>query len=312
MRRRPLATLLLTLATIVLGACGGGGGTHATTTERAQQPASFPYDASQPLDFRDAGRVNSSYPIAIRDVSYASAGRRVNAFLAVPPGTKRRAAVIYLHGSGGDRRELLLPAVWLAGRGAVTLVLTAPSAEQTMPNGLSPAARLRWQRDVAIEDVVAVRRAIDLLSARDDVDPKRIGFVGWSAGAQTGALLAGSEPRLQALVLMSGGATPLAEYAVKAPVNLRPAILEYLGAVDPLRLIRRARPGSLLLQDGRKDTIVPRAALLALSRAAPKGTTLRWYAANHQLNPQAYRDQLAWLTKELDIAPAVAGARRGP
>ncbi len=217
-----------------------------------------------------------------------------------------------MHGTGGDRRELLVPAVWLAGRGAVTLTITMPSAEQTMPAGLSPTNQLRWQEDIAAEDVIAVRRAIDFLGARQDVDPARIGYVGWSAGAKTGALLAGTELRLRALVLMSGGATPLAAYAVKAPEGLRTAILEYLGAVDPIRLIRKARPGSLLLQDGTKDAIVPHSALLYLAHAAPKGTTLRWYPAGHALDDAAYRDQLDWLTKKLQVGPPVAGARTGP
>jgi dienelactone hydrolase len=255
--------------------------------------------------------VNANYPITVDDISYASGNRRVSAFLAVPPPGGRRAAVIYVHGSGGNRLDLLVPAVWLAGRGAVTLTITAPSAEETMPAGLGASARVRWERDVAVDDVVAVRRAIDLLSARDDVDPRRIGYVGWSAGAHTGALLAGSESRLRALVLMSGGATPLAEYAVRAPVALRQDILQYLGAVDPLRLIKRATPGSLLLQDGTKDAVVPHAALVALASAAPKGTLVRWYPTGHALGTAAFRAQLAWLTRKLRVGPRVQSARTG-
>ena len=301
----------LTVAVAALAACGGGTKTPQPTTPVPTQISAFPYDQSQPLAVLDRGRVNANYPIAIRDVSYASGGRRISAFLDAPPAHGRRAAVIYVHGTGGDCRQLLLPATWLAGRGAVTLAITAPSADETMPAGLSPLDRLRWERDIASLDVIAVRRAIDFLSARGDVDPERIGYVGWSAGAKTGALLAGSEPRLHALVLMSGGATPLPAYAVKAPVALRPAILEYLGAVDPLRLIRRATPGSLLLQDGTKDTVVPHAALVALARAAPKRTEVRWYPTGHELSLTAIRNQLAWLTRKLRIGPRVAGARTG-
>ena len=54
-----------------------------------------------------------------------------------------------------------------------------------------PLNALRRQRDLAVADVVAVRRGLDLLAARPDVDPKRLGFLGYSAGARTGALLAG-------------------------------------------------------------------------------------------------------------------------
>lgn len=303
-------TLHVVAVASVVVALAGCGGTEKPKTAAAQIPP-FTYDPSQPLATHDSGRVNSNYPIAVRDISYASGSRRVSAFLAVPPAGGRRAAVIYVHGSGGDRRQFLIPAAWLAGRGAVTMTITAPSAEETMPAGLSAPARLRWERNVAVADVLAVRRAIDLLSARDDVDPKRIGYVGWSAGAKTGALLAGSEPRLAALVLMSGGATPLARYAVQAPVPLRRAIVEYLGPVDPLRLISRAAPGSLLLEDGTKDQVVPHTALVSLASAAPEGTVVRWYPTGHALGVAAYREQLDWLTRKLSIGPKVPGARTG-
>jgi dienelactone hydrolase len=161
--------------------------------------------------------------------------------------------------------------------------------------------------------VIAVRRGIDLLRRRPDVDASRIGFVGWSAGARTGAILAGVEPRFHAVVLMSGGASPISSYAARAPASLRPAIRRYLGAVDPLRYVRRASPSRLLLQDGRRDQVVPRSALAAMARAAPRGTTVRWYDADHGLNASAYRDQLTWLAQKLRLVlPPVRGALTGP
>ena len=298
------------LAVGALALLGAGCGGRSAAPE--PQPSPFAYDPSRPLSFRDAGRVNRDYPIAVRDVSYVSGGRRVEGFLAVPPAGGRRPAAVYVHGSGGDRRQLLLDAVWLAGRGAVTLAITAPSAAPGKPS-VSPLATLRRQRDLAVADVVAVRRAYDLLRSRPDVDGSRLAYVGWSAGARTGALLAGVEPRVKAFVLMSGGATPVSAYAAQAPPQLRGDVRRLLGDVDPLRTIHRARAGTLLLQDGRRDTIVPREALTALARAAPRGTRVRWYEAGHALNAAAYRDQLAWLAQRLGLfGPPVRGAITGP
>lgn len=308
MRSGALGAAVLVLLVGALTGCGGGGKKASSIT----QIVPFVYNPTQPLAARDAGRVNKNYPVAVDDVSFTDGGQRISAYLAVPPGKGKHAAVIYVHGTGGDRRQLIVPAVWLAGRGAITLTLTMPSAEQTMPSGLTATEALHWQRDIAAEDVIAVRRAIDFLSARKDVDPNRIGFVGWSAGAKTGALLAGSEPRLHAIVLMSAGSQPLPDYAARAPVDLRPEILDVLGQVDPIRLIRRAQPDELMLQDGTKDAVVPHSALRWIVRSAPEGTTIRWYAAGHALNTRASRDQLAWLTRKLDIGPAVPGAKTGP
>src|SRR5262245_6857515 len=283
-------SLVLSLAVAFAAAGCGGGEEPSQPTGKPASP--FAYDAGKPLAVRDSGRVNSNYPIAVRDVSYLSGGRRIEGFLAVPPRGPRRPAVVYLHGSGGDRRQLLVHAVWLAGRGAVTLAITAPSSTAPVEMGLAPAAILRMQRDLAVADVVAVRRAFDVLRARRDVDGSRLGFVGWSAGARTGALLVGVERRARAFVLMSGGATPVSDYVAKAPPELRSDLRLLLGDVDPLRTIRRARAGTLLLQDGRFDQVVPRATLDALAAAAPRGTDVRWYDAGHDLDEAAFRDQL--------------------
>ena len=151
----------------------------------------FAYDASQPLAFDDLGVVDPDYPVAVHDVSYGSGDDRVEAFLVVPPGDGPWPAAVYVHGAGSDRLSMLGPATWLAARGAVTLAISAPSGSAGEPEGATGLARLEAHRDLEVGDVVAVRRAVDLLSERDDVDPDRIGYVGWSAGARTGSILAG-------------------------------------------------------------------------------------------------------------------------
>jgi len=302
-----LGGLLAVLVGVTAG-CGGSGAHVATAS------GPFGYDASQPLGFADRGRVNNGYPIAVEDVSYTSGKDRIAAYLVRPPRKHGRLpAVVYLHGAQGDRQELLVPATWIAARGAIALTMTAPSTAAREPRGLKGVSFLRWQTDIQKRDVVAVRRAIDLLAARKDVDPKRIGFVGWSAGSHTGGILAGVEPRLRAIVLMSCGVAPVSEYTSVAPAALRVPIRRYLGSIDPLRYVRRARAGSVFVEDGRTDTVVPHAALLTFINATPRGTKIRWYDAGHALNDPAYRDQLDWLTSRLGVdGPKVAGAATGP
>lgn len=285
----------------------------ATSSVATPATTPFAYDRSQPLHFVDRGRVNQNYPIAVDDVSYTSGKDRISAYLVRPPGQHgRRPAVIYLHGAQGDRSELLVPSTWAAARGAIALTITAPSTVLPGPKAKG-VPFLRWQADVQERDVVAVRRAVDLLSKRKDVDPARIGFVGWSAGSHTGAILAGIEPRLRAVVLMSCGVAPVSEYVSLAPAKLKAPIRHYLGMIDPLRYVGRGKGSSLLLQDGRKDTVVPRSALLEVIDASPQGAKVRWYDAGHALNNKAYRDQLAFLARQLKIGgPAVAGAATGP
>jgi dienelactone hydrolase len=285
-----------TLAALVLAGCGGAGDEAPPAPARALFA-----DDDAPLALVDRGRVDTGGPIAVRDVSYAIPGGRVQAFVVVPRESGRHAALVYVHGQGGDRGEFLPEARALAARGAVALTLTVPSSTPPSTAGLPPLQVLRRVRAAADRDVLAVRRAVDVLRARPDVDPARIGYVGWSAGARTGAIVAGVEPRIRALVLMSGGSTPVTRYAAVAPAGLRAAVTRILGQIDPLRLIRKARPGSLLLQNGRRDEVVPRSALDALRLAAPRGTEVRWYPTGHALSPRAGRDRVEWLARRLAL-----------
>lgn len=308
-------SLLLLLAAAALAGCGGSGSEAeeppATTAPAVAEP--FAYDADAPLGLVDRGRANADYPLAVRDISFRAGAYVVQGYLVLPPGRARLPAAVYVHGSGGTREQLLAQATWVAARGAVALAITAPSTEAPFDTTLSDLETLRVERDVAVADVVAVRRALDVLAAHPRVDAKRLGLVGWSAGARTGAIAAGVDPRLHAVVLMSGGAAPVAAYTEGLPVELKAEATRLLSDVDPLAYIGRAK-GALLLQDGGGDEVVPRAALEALAAAAPPQAEIQWYErAPHELTVASYRRQLDWLEEHLGVqGPPVAGAATGP
>src|SRR4051794_12557816 len=169
-------------ALLLLCGCGSKAG-------RAPDP--FSYDRNTELQVHDAGVALSGPKVAVHVVTFAGA-RRVNAFLLVPRGSGRHPAVLFLHGSGGNREDLLLPAAELATRGAVTMTIS-------QPNDATSFRPL----------VVNARRALDLLARRPDVDRGELGLVGFSLGAQTAAILAGDEPRLKAVGILSGRGGPV-------------------------------------------------------------------------------------------------------
>jgi predicted esterase len=55
----------------------------------------------------------------------------------------------------------------------------------------------------------------------------------------------------------------------------------------------------VLLEDGRRDEVVPHAALENVIHAAPARTTVRWYDAGHALDATAWADARAWLVAKL-------------
>jgi dienelactone hydrolase len=206
---------------------------------------------------------------------------------------------VLVHGAGGDRSELLGDAVSLAKLGVVAMTITEPSTSNPPAAPTTNQQLVAESKEVTVADVIAVRRAADALSALPNVDPQRLGYLGWSNGAKTGVYLAAKDPRFKALALLSAGADTLAQFVKSAPKSLRPLVRSQLGLVDPLRYIAAAPSGRLLLEDGRKDTVVPHGALLNMIRAAPRGTVVRWYAAGHSLNAAAYQAAFTWLARKL-------------
>jgi len=301
--------LLLAVAAGLTG-CGGSSTTRSDSANNINSTL-FVYDAMKPLRYVDRGVVNHGYPIKVHDVSFTAAGRRVDGFLAVPPGKGPFPAVLYLHGSGGDRSQMIVPATWLAARGVAALTITMPQTPSV--GGESAHAQLVADRKAVVATIVAARRAVDALQRLPEVKPDRIGFVGFSAGARMGAILAGVEPRIRAFDLLSGGSPPVEDYARQAPADLRPAVRRELGAVDPLRWVARARPGTILIQDGRQDEVVPRTSLQALAKAAGAAAEARWYDQGHSPESAAWLDQLRWLSGKLGVGgPVVPGAASGP
>ena len=181
------AFVLLVALLVVTAGCGGSG--H----DKAEPSSQFAYNASAQLHYVDRGIVNHGYPIALHDISFASSGKRIDGMLVVPPGKGPFPGVVYLHGTGGDRTELLVPATWMAARGVVTLTITMP---EMAPTSGTASQKLVAQRQAAVATVVAARRAVDVLQSLPRVDDDRIAIVGWSSGARVGAIVAGVDRRV--------------------------------------------------------------------------------------------------------------------
>ncbi len=288
--------VVLLLAVCSVTACGGAGKSAASTAPALKRQGLFAYDRSATLGVRLGRVVNPGSPVRVRDFSYTSPrGGRVQALLVLPPAGRGQGpfpAVVYMHGAGRDRTELLPFAVALADRGFVALTLSSPSVKaKTGIEGV------RQFRDSYAHDVVNVRRAVDVLRSLPEVRNRSLGYVGFSYGAILGGILSGVEHRIRAYDLMSGGAS-IGTPAGVAP-QYRREVARLIGSVDPGRYVGAAAPAHLFFQDGRRDEVVSRRSLVALYRAASEPKRIRWYDAGHTLNAKAVDDQLAWLQSEL-------------
>lgn len=105
--------------------------------------------------------------------------------------SRNGAAVVFVHGLGGDRTQLLRPAARLAalGYGVLVFDLRAHGASDGRLTSLG-----------AREDA-DVRAAVDFVAARPDVRPNRLAAVGYSIGGMALGREAAGDPRVAAVVL---------------------------------------------------------------------------------------------------------------
>lgn len=136
--------------------------------------------------------------------------------------------------------------------------------------GLSNAARrLRHA-------VIDARRLIDWARSRPDIDPQRIGLVGFSISAVTGTLVTQSDARVRASALIMGGAE-IDRIVAECPGNekhTREEVMRSLGVdlaeyeqtvdaafegLDPADYPNRVDPRSVLIVDAGRDECIPEA-----------------------------------------------------
>jgi cephalosporin-C deacetylase-like acetyl esterase len=270
--------------------------------------APYGYARSAPLAF-ESTILPPRGAIRLSQVSYASpTGGRVTGQLALPTDAGRRPAVVLLHGLPGNASGAMsFLGIDMAQRGAVVLAIDAPWVRRGGLPDFTPRDSVEQ-----VQLIVDLQRAVDVLMARDDVDPARIGFVGGSYGGAMGAALAGVESRLRAAILFvaDGGlvahftddsGNPLGPLA-SLPAETARRWLEAMRPIEPIRFVHRARV-PLLFQNGRSDPLVTVEDAEALHRAAGQSKDVRWYDAGHNLGSlQAAReDRTAFLARELGL-----------
>jgi dienelactone hydrolase len=270
----------------------------------------YAYDGGRPLDVREAGVQTRSGNVTVHDLTFASPKRgRVPAYLVLPSGTGPFPAVVMEPGSNGDRDVVVEDLVDLAKRGVAGLVITPPHMR---PDGPLPFRCVAGQdRATFIHYVVEVRRAIDVLVARREIDPARIAYSGFSLGSQVGAVLSSVDDRVRAVVLQSGTGRATA-YAPLLCWRLSKAKLAaYVGGMadlDAIRYVGHATPTPLLIQNGRRDTIGV-AAIRPLHMAASRPKTVQWFPSGHELTARARILRDDWLVSRLQARmPARAAA----
>lgn len=311
----PKITLSAVLGSFtLLAACGAApapGPAAAPSSSSSVQPdlRAFDYDASAPLDVQVTSTEKRA-GVTVQALTYASPhGGRVPATLIVPDGQGPFAGMLFMHGAPGDHQRMIPEAEGLARKGTVSLLIDAPFNRGDR-KGREPLTFTEQDRKEQIQLIVDLRRGVDLLTARPDVDPKRLGYLGISFGGAMGGLLAGVEKRVAAYALVVGDGGLVSHFTgaddTDGPLQQMPKdwVSRWLAAmepVEPIRFVGRAAPAHLLFQNGRQDNLVPPADGKAYQEAGSEPKTVMWYDAGHGLNKQAVADRHKWLAEKLGL-----------
>jgi dienelactone hydrolase len=268
----------------------------------------FAYDVNAPLNLQTT--VDSTKNgVEVSTISFTSPdGGSVPGSLVVPVGRSGlRPGIVLLHPSGLTSKTMVNYATLLAQNGAVAIAIDAPYGRR---GGTSVPLFTEQDRREQIQLMKDLQRAVDVLRARPDVDPARIGFEGYSYGGILGAQFVGIERRLKAAVLaaahggnVTGMTTTggLSYLATQLSCGTRNAWFRAMVPIEPIRFIANAAPTELLFQMGRLDNAVLIADAQALADAASSPKDVRIYEAGHGLNQQALNERHDWWHAKLGI-----------
>ncbi|HZP83313.1 MAG TPA: acetylxylan esterase [Chthonomonadaceae bacterium] len=290
----------------------------------------YAYDRNLPLNAQlkplDATPNRTRYSLAYDSVH----DQRVPAILALPERFSAPfPAVLLVHGSGGnkDTSYIQWASEMLIRQGYATLSIdTQYHGERARPgrSGEIHMPDSYTMRDAWAQSVVDLRRAVDYLTTRPDIDKSKIGYLGFSQGAMLGAVLGGVEARVGSfcLAVPGGGLVNIvkhiAQYPVlKAhwPIAVTPEVLrkveEIANITDPIHFIGRIAPRPLLIIVAKNDEIIPPEASEALIEAAhaKEPEQVKRWASGHVLNPNALFDVRDFFNAQFGKrAPKVAAA----
>lgn len=276
----------------------------ATLASASAAKLSFDYDESQPIDLQQHSE-RTQDGVVVREISYAQGSGRNAATLIAPetPGSNH-PAILFVHWYGppeptSNRTQFIPDATELAKHGAVSLLIDTPWSR---PEYFQERTR---EGDYArsVQAVKDLRRALDVLLAQPGIDPSRVAYVGHDFGAMYGTLAVASDTRVHAFVFMAGTQSFSDWFLYGKPKlegEVRQKFVNELAPLDPVRYFAKIKMPTLL-QFADNDVHVSKEHADALAAAAAGPKTVRFYHAEHELNPDATRERIAWLKAQLKL-----------
>lgn len=276
------------------------------------------YDPMAPLDAEVTPRFDVKNPPELAltyHIWYKGGdGVRVPGLFVTPAKTNGPVpCVIVQHGLGQRKEEIFLLSAAIAKRGYASLFIDAAyHGERIAPGGKTIADLTLPEFHTAVGQTIAdLRRGVDFLGTRPEIDSKRIAFVGASLGGIIGGVFVADEPRIKGAVLWAAGGDwgkiiagsehRFADRYRKGPNAVSAeTITSTLDDVDPIKTVSLIAPRPVFFINGDKDNIVPVSCANDLYAAAKEPKSREVLPGGHVPDVSLMvRDTLNWLDKNI-------------
>lgn len=270
-------------------------------------PVSKYYEYDREMNLQDSVKfINETETYKLYDVTYRSVNyKKVTGLLSVPKNTSKPTPVIILmHGLGDNKTADYIEYgnEYFTKKGYAVFRIDfnkhGDRVEDEYELSFTGEARY-WSREVITQTVFDLRRGIDFMETREELDTERIGFLGISLGGITGTVFCGVEKRVKVPVIVLAGGQLNLMYGKKA---LGSDAKDYTSIIEPKNFVKQISPRPLLMLNAENDDIVPPLMSKLLFKEAKKPKEIIWYPAKHHTIPleEVYKEGFNWFEKYLN------------
>ena len=251
----------------------------------------------------------------------------------IGPDAPQRPAVICLHILNGNFELEQITCATLASRGIPAIMIKLPYYGERSPPGGARAllGNPRLFVEALPQGIADVRRTVDVLASRAEVNPARIGIVGISLGGILAATAAESDSRFcRAALILAGGdlgrivahareTRELSQFLNRLAPGERSQADAMLRTVDPLEkagLLRdRAVQGKVMMINAAEDEVIPRECTERLAAALGISERVVWLQGVGHYTALAALPQTLVATADFfaqDLPPGTPGPSPAP
>jgi uncharacterized protein len=264
----------------------------------------YNYDHDLPLE-DSVILVSDTNAFRMYSVSFTSVhNKRVTGLLSVPEkGKKPSPVIILLHGLG-DRKtvdyiqtghDIFIDSGYSVLR--IDIANHGDRKEHKYDFSLTDGYRY-WTRDLISQTVFDLRRSIDFLETRSDVDADRVGLFGISLGGIIGTIFSGVDERLKVPVIALAGGNLSLMFGLDA---LTEETKVFFSIIDPINFVAGIAPRPLLMINSENDEVIAPLTSKLLFNKARQPKEIIWYPSRHRDLPinDAYPQGVNWFKKHL-------------